>query len=91
MSDKHHKKHRHEEEHHDEFTSVKHTVKRKRTERKLRKKRKKVNHLKTFLSSIKITVLNVKYIGNIRKITMTKTAQITLLFSAKKNLIYSSL
>ena len=38
-------------EHHDEFSSVKHTVKRKQTERKLRKKRKKANYLKTFLSS----------------------------------------
>ncbi len=49
---KYYKKNPHSnKEHHDEFTSVKHTVKRKRTERKLRKKRKKVDHLKTFLSS----------------------------------------
>ena len=57
MADKSRKKHHYEEEHHDEFTSVKHTVKRKRTERKLRKKRKKVNHLKTFLSSALLILL----------------------------------
>ena len=57
MSDKRRKNHHHEEENHDEFTSVKHTVKRKRTERKLRKKRKKVNHLKTFLSSALLVLL----------------------------------
>lgn len=57
MSDKHRKKYHSEDEHHDEFTSVKHTVKRKRTERKLRKKRKKVNHLKTFLSSTLLILL----------------------------------
>ena len=59
MSDKHRKKYHSEDEHHDEFTSVKHTVKRKRTERKLRKKRKKVNHLKTFLSSTLLILLAI--------------------------------
>ena len=56
MADKYHKQHN-QEENHDEFTSVKHTVKRKQTERKLRKKRKKVNHLKTFLSSALLILL----------------------------------
>ena len=38
MAEKHQKKHnRQQEDNHDEFTSVKHSVKRKRTERKLRK------------------------------------------------------
>lgn len=58
MAEKHQKKHnRQQEDNHDEFTSVKHSVKRKRTERKLRKKRKKVNHLKTFLSSALLILL----------------------------------
>lgn len=57
MADKHHKHHQSKEEHQDEFTSGKHTVKRKQTERKLRKKRKKVNHLKTFLSSALLILL----------------------------------
>lgn len=58
MAEKHQKKHnRQQEDNHDEFTSVKHSVKRKRIERKLRKKRKKVNHLKTFLSSALLILL----------------------------------
>ena len=57
MADKHHNHHRNKEEHQDEFTSGKHSVKRKQTERKLRKKRKKVNHLKTFLSSLLLILL----------------------------------
>ena len=57
MADKYHNHNHSEEDNHDEFTSVKHTVKRKQTERKLRKKRKKVNHLKTFLSSALLILL----------------------------------
>lgn len=58
MTDKYYKKKtKYKEENTDEFTSVKHTVKRKKTERKLRKKRKKVDHLKNFLSSTLLILL----------------------------------
>ena len=57
MADKYHNHNHSEEDNPDEFTSVKYTVKRKQTERKLRKKRKKVNHIKTFLSSVLLILL----------------------------------
>lgn len=41
----------------DEFTSIKNTAKRKKIERKLRKKRKKVNHIKTFFSTVLLVLL----------------------------------
>lgn len=57
MADKNHKNYNKKQEENDEFTSVKHSVKRKQTERKLRKKRKKVNHIKTFFSTIILLLL----------------------------------